>query len=49
MITPTVKTGQPLLIATKVGINKFIFEYQVVSIKYQVSSSQYQVGNCEIG
>jgi hypothetical protein len=42
MITPTVKTGQPLLIATKVGINKFIFEYQVVSIKYQV-------GNCEIG
>jgi hypothetical protein len=36
MITPTVKTGQPLLIATKVGINKFIFEYQVASTKYQV-------------
>jgi hypothetical protein len=49
MITPTVKTGQPLLIATKVGINKFIFEYQVVSIKYQVRT-MYQVRNTvEIG
>ena len=49
MITPTVKTGQPLLIATKVGINKFIFEYQVSSIKYQVRSTKYNVPSKKYG
>ena len=42
MITPTVKTGQPLSIVTKVGINKFIFEYQVSSSQYQDARNEIQ-------
>ena len=42
MITPTVKTGQPHIVTTKVGGNKFIFEYQVSSSQYQDARNEIQ-------
>ncbi|MDP4903931.1 MAG: hypothetical protein NWR37_03420, partial [Algoriphagus sp.] len=38
MITPTVKTGQPHKLSTKVGGNKFILAL------YKVPSTMYKVG-----
>jgi len=46
MITPTVKTGQPLLIGTKVGGKRFIF---VRSTKYNVQSRKYEIRSTELG
>ena len=42
MITPTVKTGQPHIVTTKLGGNKFIFEYQVSSSQYQDARNEIQ-------
>ena len=52
MITPTVKTGQPLVIGTKVGGKRFIFVrssmYNVPSTKYNVQSRKYGRNAIEI-
>ena len=45
MITPTVKTGQPLRISTKVGVKRFIF---VRSTKYQEQSRKYEIRSTEL-
>gem|GEM_PF-6038842 len=45
MITPTVKTGQPLRVGTNVGVKRFIF---VRSTKYQEQSRKYGRNAIEI-
>ncbi len=43
MITPTVKTGQPHIVTTKVGGKRFILAL------YKVPSTMYKAGNTKYG